>query len=122
MGRGSADEAVVVVNMGADEGAVTYPSQLRKIEAHIRRRLRSRLVDQQKRKRYLYKKLVKRKVLCTTAWKAVFSNRGRWALSHTRAVEMAYPNRWFIEEMGLKIRSDEHHHRWFDLNQWIKVT
>ena len=25
MGRGSADEAVVVVKMGADEGAVTYP-------------------------------------------------------------------------------------------------
>jgi len=99
-----------------------YPSQLRKIEAHTRRRLRSRLVDQQKRKRYLYKKLVKRKVSCTTAWKAVFSSKGRWALSHTRAVEMAYPNRWFIEEMGLKIRSDEHHHRWFDLNQWIKVT
>ena len=25
MGRGSADEAVVVVKMGANEGAVTYP-------------------------------------------------------------------------------------------------
>ena len=38
-----------------------YPSQLQKIEAHTRRRLRSRLVDQQKRKRYLYKKLGKTK-------------------------------------------------------------
>jgi hypothetical protein len=27
-----------------------YPAQLKKIEAHIRRRLRSRIVDQQKRK------------------------------------------------------------------------
>ena len=99
-----------------------YPSQLNKIEAHIRRRLRSRLVDQQKRKRYLWKKLIKRKVPRSMAWKAVYSNKGRWALSHTFAVERAYPNRWFIEEMGLKIRSNEHHHRWFDLNQWIKVT
>jgi len=99
-----------------------YPSQLKKIEAHVRRRLRSRLVDQQKRRRNLFKKLVRRKVSRALAAKTVYSNKGRWALSHTRAVEMAYPNRWFIEEMGLKIRSNEHHHRWFSLNQWIKVT
>ena len=36
-----------------------YPSQLHKIEAHIRRRLRSRLVSQQKRKQHLYRNLVK---------------------------------------------------------------
>ncbi len=99
-----------------------YPSQLKKIEAHVRRRLRSRMVDQQKRKRNLLKKLVRRKVSRSLACKTVFSNKGRWALSHTRAVEMGYPNRWFIEEMGLKIRSNEHHHRWFSLDQWIKVT
>jgi RNA-directed DNA polymerase len=39
-----------------------YPSQLHKIEAHIRRRLRSRLVSQQKRKQHLYRNLVKRGV------------------------------------------------------------
>ena len=37
-----------------------YPSQLHKIEAHIRRRLRSKLVSQQKRKQHLYRNLVKR--------------------------------------------------------------
>ncbi|WP_321415680.1 group II intron maturase-specific domain-containing protein [uncultured Desulfobacter sp.] len=37
-----------------------YPSQLKRIEAHIRRRLRSRLVDQQKRRRHLFRKLIKR--------------------------------------------------------------
>ena len=99
-----------------------YPSQLRKIEAHVRRRLRSRLVDQQKRKRTLFKKLVKRNVPRYLVGKAVFSNKGRWALSHTRAVEMAYPNRWFIEEMGLKIRSNEQRPHWFSLDQWIKAT
>jgi group II intron reverse transcriptase/maturase len=99
-----------------------YPSQLRKIEAHVRRRLRSRLVDQQKRKRNLLKKLVKRKVPRPLAVRTSYSNKGRWALSYTRALHMAYPNRWFIEEMRLKIRSNEHHHRWFNLDQWIKVT
>jgi len=39
-----------------------YPAQLGKIEAHIRRRLRARLVDQQKRKKYLYRTLIKRGV------------------------------------------------------------
>ena len=98
-----------------------YPSQLSVIEAHTRRRLRSRLVDQQKRRRYLFKKLVKRNVPRCLAAKTVFSNMGRWALSHTRAVERAYPNRWFIKEMGLKIRSLEGHPHWFDILQWVKV-
>jgi hypothetical protein len=86
-----------------------YPSQLQKIEAHIRRRLRSRLIGQQKKKRYLFDKLVKCKVHRGLAAKTVFSNRGRWALSHTPAVERAYPNRFFINEVGLKIRSEEKH-------------
>ena len=99
-----------------------YPFQLSMIEAHIRRRLRSRLVDQQKRRRYLFKKLVKRNVPRCLAAKTVFSNMRRWALSHTRAVERAYPNRWFIKEMGLKIRSLEGHPHWFDILQWVKVA
>ena len=63
-----------------------YPSQLRKIEAHIRRRLRSRLVYQQKRKKPLYHLLVKRGVPRKQAATAVFSNNRRWALSAVRAV------------------------------------
>ncbi len=103
-------------------GMTQYPSQLSKIEAHIRRRLRSRLVGQQKRRRYLFKKLVKRDVPRFMAAKAVFSNMGRWALSHTRAVERAYPNRWFIDEMNLKIKSNEWRPHWFETSRWIKVT
>ena len=88
------------------------PNKLRRIEAHLRRRLRSRLVDHQKKRRYLLNKLVKRGVNRRTAAKAVFSNKGRWSLSHTYAVERAYPNRWFIVEMGLKIRSDRDYAHW----------
>jgi group II intron reverse transcriptase/maturase len=98
-----------------------YPTQLGKIEAHIRRRLRARLVDQQKSKRNLFKKLLTRGVPRKLAAKQVFSNRRRWALSHTRAVEKAYPNHWFAQE-GLKVMSDRKLAHWFDVRRWIKLT
>lgn len=99
-----------------------YPSQLKKIEAHTRRRLRARLVDHQKRRRYLFKKLVKRKVSKRLAAKTVYSNKGRWALSHTAAVQRAYPNKWFIQHLGQKIRSTEKQPHWFPIRKWVKVT
>lgn len=98
-----------------------YPAQLKKIEAHIRRRLRARLVAQQKSRRSLYRKLTKLGVPGGMAGKAVFSNRKRWALSHTRAVEQAFSNQWF-EYKGLKVKSDQMLAHWFDLNRWIKLT
>jgi hypothetical protein len=54
-----------------------YPAQLKKIEAHIRRRLKSRIVDQQKRKKHLYRKLIKRGVSRKQAGNAIFSNNKR---------------------------------------------
>lgn len=99
-----------------------YPNQLRRIEAHIRRRLRSRLVGQQKRRRHLFNKLVKRGIGRGYAAKTVFSNKGRWALSHTLVMARAYPNSWFIKDRGLTIRSDETHPHWFSPDQWIRLT
>ncbi|WP_419612369.1 group II intron reverse transcriptase/maturase [Thiolapillus sp.] len=99
-----------------------YPSQLRKIEAHIRRRLRSRLVHQQKRKKHLYRKLVKRGVPRKQAAKAVFANDKRWSLSNARAVTRAYPNSWFINLVGQEIRSDRKLEHWFDVSQWIRLA
>ena len=99
-----------------------YPAQLRKIEAHIRRRLRSRLVDQQKSKRNIFRKLVKRGVPRDQAANAVFSNNRRWVLSHTAAVEKAYPVSWFIGEMGQVIRSNRELAHWFELRQWISLA
>ena len=99
-----------------------YPSQLVKIEAHIRRRLRARLVAQQKSRRNLMNKLVKRGVPKGQAGGTVYTNRKRWALSHTRAVEKAFPNRWFIRDMGQKIMSDKKLFYWFDVGKWIKLV
>ena len=47
---------------------------------------------------------------------------GRWALSLTRASHMAYPNRWFIQVMGQRIKSEDEQEQWFELDQWIKIT
>jgi group II intron reverse transcriptase/maturase len=99
-----------------------YPAQLKKIEAHIRRRLRSRLVDQQKSRRNLFNKLVKRGVPRRQAAGAAFSHKGRWALSNTTAVTKAYPNGWFIGDMRQAIRSDKQLAHWFDVSQWIRLA
>lgn len=99
-----------------------YPSQLGRIEAHVRRRLRSRIIGQQKRRRHLFRKLVKRNVSKAYAARTVFSNKGRWALSHTFAMGRAYPNHYFIKHLGLRIRTNEPHPHWFGLETWIKVT
>jgi RNA-directed DNA polymerase len=98
-----------------------YPSQLNKIEAHMRRRMRARLVYQQKSKRNLFKKLVKQNVNCFLAAKTAYSNKGKWVLSHSPAVERAFPNVWFIEKMGLKSRTDRILPHWFDIRKWIKL-
>jgi hypothetical protein len=97
-----------------------YPSQLYTIEAHLRRRLRSRIVSQQKRPRHLYEKLISRGVPESKACIA-FSNRGRWAQSHTRAMERAYPNRQFIQTLGLKIASNRNLDHWFPIKTRIKL-
>lgn len=99
-----------------------YPKQLATIEAHLRRRLRSRIVSQQKRRRHLFDKLRKRGVPRGMAARTVYSNRKHWALSHSRAVEKAFPNRWFIQELGQKIVSDQQHPHWFSLKAWIKLS
>jgi RNA-directed DNA polymerase len=102
-------------------GMTQYPSQLARIEAHIRRRFRARIVRQQKTKRNLFNKLVKRGTPKKRAG-IVFVNIRTWDLSHTRAVQEAYTNRWFIEDMNLKIRSNENRPEWFHVRKLIKLT
>jgi group II intron reverse transcriptase/maturase len=99
-----------------------YPSQLSTIEAHIRRRLRSRIVDQQKSRRNLFNKLIKRGVSRGKAAATSFSNKERWAMSHEPAMERAYSNNWFIREMNLQIRSKENREDWFDIKKWIRLA
>ena len=99
-----------------------YPSQLHKIEAHIRRRLRSRIIGEQKRRRHLYNKLLKMGVSKKLAEKTAYSNMKRWALSKTVALSKAYSNKWFAYKLGLKTRMGEHHDHWQPIEKWIKIT
>lgn len=97
-----------------------YPAQLAAIEAHIRRRLRARFIKQQKRRRNLFKKLVKLGANKRLSAKTVYSNSGTWKLSHTRVVEQAYRNKWFCR-IGQKILSDLKLEHWFPIRKWVKL-
>jgi RNA-directed DNA polymerase len=98
-----------------------YPSQLKAIEAHIRRRFRARIIYQQKKKRNLLALLVKRKIKKKTANKTVYSNRRTWNLSHTSALDRAFKIEWFIKQ-GQEIMSELNLDHWFGIEKWVKLT
>lgn len=100
-----------------------FPAQLGGIEAHARRRFRARLVKQSKKPRYLYKKLVRLGVTRREAAVAVYhSNHGPWGMSHTRALEKAYPNRWFRDRLGQLILSEQKLEHWLPRESWVKLA
>jgi len=99
-----------------------YPAQFNSIEAHIRRRLRARLMSQARRPRYLYRELVKQGASKRSAANAAFSNKRRWALSKTPAAHNAYSNKWFSDSKGLFIRSKEKQPHWYGVKRWVKVS
>jgi len=65
------------------------------IEGHIRRRLRSQIVRNQKRRRYLYNKFIRQGVSVKPAKKAAYNNRGVWKTSQSQAAHRAWSNAWF---------------------------
>jgi hypothetical protein len=99
-----------------------YPAQLKKIEAHSRRRVRACLGKQQKSKRTLFRKRVKRGVPRSQAAGAAFSPRRDWALANTFAVTRAYPVGGFGGELGQVIRSNQQLPHWFELSQWRRLV
>jgi group II intron reverse transcriptase/maturase len=99
-----------------------YPAQVKGIEAHIRRRLRARIVVQQKKKRNLLALLLKRGIKKKSAAKTVYSNRGTWNLSHTAALDRAFPSEWFTKQEGQIIISNTQMGHWFDIEKWVKLV
>ena len=98
-----------------------YPYQLLTIEAHVRRRLRSRIVDQQKKKRHLFEKLVSMGISRGRAAGSVYSNNRRWVLSNSWAVRNAFNNNWLFKR-GQRIFSDRKLAHWFKSDKRIKFT
>jgi hypothetical protein len=84
--------------------------------------LRARIIYQKKNGRNLFEALLKRGIPRRQAAKTAFSSKGKWAKSHFKAVEKAYPNRWFNEEKGLKIRTNKRQPHWKDLKERISLS
>ena len=98
-----------------------YPSQLNKIEAHARRRLRARWLAQQKKRRHIAENLIRKGVKRRQAYRHIYSNRGSWALSHSLPVDRGLPNKWF-KQQGLWTRTDQKLIQWKPLNVWVRLT
>jgi len=82
---------------------------MRKLDAHLRRRLRAILLRYWKRKRTIAKRLVALGVPRRSAWKQVYQGRRSWwALSHAHAVDQGLRNAYFAKR-GLIFVVDLHH-------------
>ena len=82
---------------------------MRKIDAHLRRRLRAIILRHWKRRRTIAKRLVKLGVNRRAAWKQVYQGRRSWwALSHCHAVDRGLRNAYFAKR-GLIFLVDLHH-------------
>ena len=69
---------------------------MRKIDGHVRRRLRAILLRHWKRKRSIARRLIQLGVKPQSAWRQVYhGKKSWWALSHSPAVDHALPRRYF---------------------------
>jgi RNA-directed DNA polymerase len=81
---------------------------LRKLDAHIRRRLRAILLRHWRRKRTIARKLIKLGVKRESVWRQIYAGRKSWwALSHTHAVDQGLRNAYFAKR-GLIFLVDIH--------------
>jgi RNA-directed DNA polymerase len=81
---------------------------MRKLDAHIRRRLRAILLRHWRRKRTIARRLIKLGVPRRSAWRQVYQGRRSWwALSHIPAVDHGV-NRAFFTERGLMALVEMH--------------
>jgi RNA-directed DNA polymerase len=72
--------------------------QMRRIDAHIRRRLRAIVLHHWKRQRTIARRLVALGVKPQSAWRAVYAGKkSTWALSHAPAVDHGLRNAYFAK-------------------------
>jgi len=81
---------------------------LRKIDAHIRRRLRAIILRHWKRRRTIVRNLLKLGCRWESAWRQIYEGRKSWwALSHTPVVDYGLRNAYFAKR-GLLFLVDLH--------------
>jgi group II intron reverse transcriptase/maturase len=91
--------------------SVSEMQAMRKIDGHIRRRLRAIILRHWKRRRTIARKLVALGVKRQSAWRQIYQGRRSWwALSHTHAVDHGLRNAFFAKR-GLMSVVEAHHRR-----------
>ncbi|GAC1381557.1 MAG: group II intron reverse transcriptase/maturase [Acidimicrobiales bacterium] len=71
---------------------------MRKIDAHVRRRLRAIILRHWKRKRTIARRLIRLGAKAQSAWRGVYDGRRSvWALSHAPVVDYALRNAYFAD-------------------------
>ena len=94
--------------------SVEEMQMMRKIDAHIRRRLRAIILRHWKRKRTIAKRLVALGVNPRAVWHQIYQGRRSWwALSHCHAVDQGLRNAYFakrglVSVVGLHRRAHQH--------------
>jgi RNA-directed DNA polymerase len=71
----------------------------RRVDGHLRRRIRALIIRRLKRPRFLLRHLMKRGVSREKAARVAYSRKGIWWKSGRTAVNLAYPIRWFEERL-----------------------
>lgn len=74
--------------------------EMRKFDAHIRRRIRAIILRQKRRPRFLYRHLVARGVALKYASQTAYRRQGIWRRSISHGIHQAYPNAWFSEQVA----------------------
>lgn len=74
-----------------EQGAAIF----KRLDAHIRRRIRAIIVHQKKRPRFLLRHLLQRGVSLSAARATAYSRRGIWHQSNRSGMTAAYRNAWF---------------------------
>jgi len=88
--------------------SVSEMQAMRKIDSHLRRRLRAILLRHWKRKRTIARNLIKLGVKRDSVWRQLYAGRKSWwALSHTHAVDQGLRNAYFAKR-GLIFLVDRH--------------
>ena len=98
-----------------------FPAQLNKIEAHIRRRLRAKIIKQKKRKRFILRYLEKKNIRRDSAFRDVYQRGETWAMSNTWSFYTLFDKKWF-KEQGLLIFSELQLPHWESPRIWPKLT
>jgi RNA-directed DNA polymerase len=85
--------------------------EMRRLDAHIRRRLRAIILHHWKRQRTIARRLIALGVKPHAAWHAVYvGKKSTWALSHTPAVDHGLRNTYFVAR-GLTSVAVLHRHK-----------